>query len=113
MYERKNAPLVSTKVFGRRMALHVLAALALLAFTLLAGVAGHVYFDDMTLGTALFASTSLIGGLGFSVVPETGSGQLFASVYGILSSYVYIATSSIILAPILHRMLHKFHLDEA
>ena len=112
MYESKSKPLIARNAFGKRMFLHVFMALILVVVTLTAGIAGHVYFDDMELGRALVASITLTSGLGLSIFPETASGQLFASLYGIFSGYVYIVTSSIIIAPILHRVLHKFHLDE-
>ena len=112
MYENKNTPLISKRMFRRRMIYHVLAALSLFLVALAIGVAGHMEFDSMPFTKALVASVTLISGLGLSVFPETTVGQLFASFYGILSGYIYIMTSSIVIAPILHRLLHKFHLSE-
>lgn len=94
------------------MLLHVFTAFILVVVTLAIGVIGHVYFDNMELGTALIASITLTSGLGLSVLPETTSGQLFTSLYGIFSGYVYIAVSSIVIAPVPHRALHKLYLDE-
>lgn len=111
MYEHKSKPLLSKKEFGKRVFVHVLVALLLVALTLVIGTAGHVYFDNMGLVEALVASITLTSGLGISILPETTSGLLFASLYGIISSYVYLATTSIVLAPILHRLFHKFHLE--
>src|SRR5690554_1895688 len=112
MYESKHKPLVSGKVFRKRLYHHIFMAFLIVLLTLVIGVAGHVYFDGMALGSALIASITLAGGLGLTILPETTAGQLFASLFGILSSYVYIATSSIILAPLAHRLFHKFHLEE-
>ena len=112
MYENKREPLIDRSEFGRRMLVHVLMASTLIALTIAVGIAGHIYFDNMKLVSALVASVTLASGLGLSIFPETTSGQLFASLYGILSGYIYVATSSILIAPILHRILHKFHLDE-
>ncbi|UZE95502.1 hypothetical protein [Alkalimarinus alittae] len=112
MYESKSKRLASRKAFRRRMFFHILSAITLVILTLAIGVGGHVYFDDMAPGSALIASITLTSGLGLSILPETTSGQLFTSLYGIFSGYVYIVTSSIVIAPILHRVLHKFHLDE-
>ncbi len=111
MYEHKSKPLLSKKEFSRRVFLHLIVAMVLLVFTLTIGTAGHIYFDNMKLVEALVASITLTSGLGISILPETTSGLLFASLYGIISSYVYIATTSIVLAPILHRLFHKFHLE--
>jgi len=94
------------------MLIHVLAAVAFLLVTLAIGVAGHMYFDNMELSRALVASVTLSSGLGLSAFPDSTAGQLFASLYGLFSGYVYIATTTIVLAPVLHRVLHRFHLDD-
>ncbi|GLX79232.1 hypothetical protein tinsulaeT_25720 [Thalassotalea insulae] len=112
MYENKHKPLITRKAFGKRMLLHALAALLLVVLTLALGVIGHIYFDNMELITALIASVTLSSGLGLSILPESTAGQLFASLYGIFCGYIYVATSTIIIAPILHRLLHKFHLTK-
>src|SRR5690606_23682431 len=70
MYENKNEPLIARRDFSRRMFLHVLAALVLVLVTLVAGIAGHMYFDNMEPGRALIASVTLSSGLGLSIFPE-------------------------------------------
>lgn len=110
MYESKSKPLLAKKALTKRMFFHALAAFILVIITLVAGVARHIYFDNMELGTTLIASITLTSGLGPSILPETISGQLFASLYGIFSGYVYLDTSTIVIAPISHRVFHEFHL---
>jgi hypothetical protein len=112
MYEHKNTPLISRKHFHKRLFNHVLLAVGMVILSLSVGVLGHIYFDDMPFARAVVASTTLMSGLGLSVLPDSTHGQVFASIYGILCSYIYIATSTIVISPILHRVLHKFHLDE-
>tara|TARA_R110002074_G_scaffold314473_2_gene484880 strand:- start:232 stop:585 length:354 start_codon:yes stop_codon:yes gene_type:complete len=92
------------------MFFHVLAAFILVIITLVAGIAWHIYFDNMEPVTTLIASITLTRGLGLSILPETILVQLFASLYGILSGYVYLATSTIEIAPIFHRIVHELHL---
>ncbi|SEL86211.1 hypothetical protein SAMN05216262_12716 [Colwellia chukchiensis] len=113
MYENKSKPLASKKAFQKRLFFHVLIAILLVLITLIIGILGHIYFDDMQVTNAFVASITLVSGLGLSILPETTAGQVFASIYGMLSSYIYVATSSIVLAPVFHRILHKFHLDES
>lgn len=110
MYETRHSPLISRAQFHRRLIAHLLVALGVLVLSLAIGVAGHMYFDDMGLVSAVVASTTLMSGLGLSILPDSVSGQLFASLYGIFCGYIYVATSGIIIAPLLHRMLHKFHM---
>ncbi len=112
MYENKHKPLITRRSFAKRLLWHALAALLLVGLTLALGVIGHSYFANMKPIPALVASVTLSSGLGLSILPDSTAGQLFASLYGIFCGYIYLATSSIILAPILHRILHKFHLAE-
>lgn len=112
MYESKKEPLITRRHFRRRLALHVLVALLLVCVMLLVGTLGHIYFDDMAPSQALLASITLSSGLGLSILPNSTAGQVFASLYGLLSGYLYIATCTIVIAPVLHRLFHKFHLDE-
>lgn len=112
MYENKSTPIISRAKFRKRLLNHCLAALGLILISVAIGIVGHMYFDAMPFTKALVASTTLMSGLGLSIFPESVEGQLFASFYGILCGYIYIATSSIMVAPILHRMLHKFHIEE-
>lgn len=112
MYENRNEPLITRRHFQRRVLLHVLLSLALVCVMLVVGTVGHIYFDDMAPAQALLASMTLASGLGLSILPSTTAGQVFVSLYGLFSGYLYIATCTIVIAPILHRLFHKFHLDE-
>jgi len=42
----------------------------------------------------------------------TDGGKLFASFYALFAGLVFIAVSGILLAPILHRLMHALHLDD-
>lgn len=112
MYENKKEPLITRRHFRRRLLMHVLLALALVGAMLLVDTLGHMHFDGMVLSQALLASITLSSGLGLSVLPSSTAGQVFVSLYGLFAGYLYIATCTIIIMPVLHRMFHKFHLDE-
>lgn len=66
----------------------------------------------MSFFAALVASTALMNGLGISVLPKSITGQLFASLYGILRGYVYVATGSTVIASVLHRVSQVLDDDE-
>jgi hypothetical protein len=44
--------------------------------------------------------------------PVTDAGKLFAGGYALYAGMEFIVTATLILAPMLHRMLHLFHCDE-
>jgi hypothetical protein len=42
---------------------------------------------------------------------KSDAGKLFAGCYAIYSGLVLVTTSAILLAPFVHRFLHRFHLE--
>jgi hypothetical protein len=44
-------------------------------------------------------------------VLHTASGKLFASVYALFSGVFVLAVAGLLFAPVLHRLLHRFHLE--
>lgn len=110
MYEPHHAPPIATGKFVLRVIAHVSVALALVAFSLAVGMVGYVHFEHMSWLDAFLNSAMLLGGMG--PVKTDGlseSGKLFAGLYALYAGLVFIAVMSIVLAPIIHRTLHRFH----
>jgi hypothetical protein len=42
---------------------------------------------------------------------QTTGGKLFAGCYALFSGLALIATLAVIIAPLFHRFLHKFHIE--
>ncbi|HGM9949045.1 MULTISPECIES: two pore domain potassium channel family protein [Providencia] len=113
MFESKNMPLISFSAFLKRMLLHFSYAFALIIITLLIGIVGHIAFDSsINWHDAIFNSAFIANGIGPYIVPQSISGKIFFVFYGIFTSLVFMTTLGLIFAPIAHRMLHKFHLDD-
>ncbi|WP_294110458.1 two pore domain potassium channel family protein [Providencia sp.] len=113
MFESKNMPLISFSAFLKRMLLHFSYALALVLVTLLIGIVGHIAFDSsINLHDAVFNSAFIANGIGPYIVPQNISGKFFFAFYGVFTSVVFMTTLGLIFAPIAHRLLHKFHLDD-
>ncbi len=111
MYEsRKQAPLAHA-LFLRRLLLHLGVALALLALSLLTGMVGYIYFEGLGGVDAFLNAAMLLGGMGPVHLPQTTGGKLFAGVFALYAGLVFIATAALVFAPVLHRLLHKFHWD--
>lgn len=109
MYESKYDPPMPGINFTRRLLLHALGAVLLLIRSLGIGVFGYCYFEGLSVPDAFHNSAILLGGRGVRISPTTTSGKLFAGVYSLYSNLIFIATLSLIVAPIAHRILHKFH----
>jgi len=112
MYEsRKHTPLSQTRFF-RRLALHVMAAMGLLIGSILMGMAGYHYFEDLAWRDAFLNSAKLLGGMGPVDAPLTDCGKIFAGLCALYAGLIFIVAAGLVFAPVLHRLLHKFHWDE-
>jgi hypothetical protein len=112
MFERKHEKLAPISVFVRRVAASVVMAGSLIAVALFIGIAGYHWIAGFDWVDSLLEASMILGGMG-PVNPLTAAGaKLFASGYALFSGLVFIAVLGIVLAPVTHRMLHKFHMDE-
>jgi hypothetical protein len=112
MYEHHKKPLASRKVFARRLALNGLIGLALLGFSLGIGMLGYHFLEDLSWIDSLLNASMILGGMGPVDPMKTNAGKIFASFYAIYSGVILLASVGILIAPIFHRFLHRFHLVE-
>jgi hypothetical protein len=54
----------------------------------------------------------ILSGMGPVVQITTVSGKIFSSVYALFCGVVFITNVGIILAPAIHRIIHRLHLEE-
>jgi hypothetical protein len=80
--------------------------------SLLPGMAGYHVLEQMSWLDAFLNAAMLLGGMGPVSVPITEGGKLFAGCYALYCGLVVIAMAGIVLAPVAHRILHRFHLEE-
>lgn len=112
MFERKHEKIAPVAVFIRRLAGAIGLAILLILAALFAGVAGYHWIAGLGWVDALLDASMILGGMG-PVNTLTGTGaKVFASGYALFSGLLFIAIMGIIFSPIVHRMLHKFHIDE-
>ncbi len=116
MLERRRERLAPISVFVKRMTASLLLAGGLALLALAAGAAGYHWSAGFGWFDSLMEASMILGGMGpvrsneISAAP--GYAKVFISGYALVCGLVFIAVMGIILTPITHRMLHKFHLDE-
>jgi hypothetical protein len=108
-YERKHQPLLSRKEFAKRLARNVLIAALLIGLSLLGGMAGYHYLEDLPWIDAFLNASMILSGMGPVSPVQTRGGKLFAGLYALYSGLMVIAAAGILFAPVVHRMLHRFH----
>ena len=108
-YEPKAHPPIPVERFARRVLLHAGAALAVLTFSLALGMGGYRYFERLPWLDAFLNAAMLMGGMGPVNAPQSDGGKLFAGLYALYAGLVFLAAAGLVVAPIMHRVLHKFH----
>jgi hypothetical protein len=111
MYESRRQPLLGRSAFLRRLLGHVTAALALLLGSVAIGMAGYMQFEGLSTLDAFLETAMLLGGMGPLHAPATHAGKLFAGFFALYAGLAFVATAALLLAPVVHRLLHRFHLD--
>lgn len=111
MFERRGEPLLPRAAFVRRMALSACVSGGIVLLSLALGMAGYHVFEGMSWVDACVNASMLLGGMGPVSELRTTSGKLFASFYALYCGLVLIVAVGVLLAPVLHRFLHRFHLE--
>ena len=90
---------------------HAALAALLLAGSLGVGVLGYAYLDHLPWIDAFVNASMILGGMGPVAELTTDAGKVFASLYALYSGIVLIASAGLLLSPVLHRILHRFHVE--
>jgi hypothetical protein len=112
MYEPKTHPPLPRKQFAQRVLRHAAVAFALLLFSLLLGMAGYTYFENLPWRDAFLNAAMLMGGMGPVDAPHTNGGKVFAGLYALYAGLLFLIIAGIVLTPVVHRVMHQFHWEE-
>ena len=111
MYEKKHELPLPRRLFLRRVLLHGLVAAGLLLASLGIGMAGYETLEHLPWRDAFLNSAMLLGGMGPVDPPRTDAGKVFAGLYALYAGLVFLLGVGLVLTPVFHRLLHKFHWD--
>lgn len=109
MYEQKTKPPIPRNLFVKRVVLHAVIAASLLLLSLAIGMAGYMHYENLAWRDAFLNSAMLMGGMGPVDAPKTDDGKLFAGLYALYAGLIFIVTVGLVLTPVVHRLMHKFH----
>ena len=112
MLEHRRQPLVPRAVYLRRLLRHGGIALSLIAGSLLLGVLGYRFIGGLAWVDAIENAAMILGGMGPTSPLTTDAAKLFAAFYALFSGIVFLVGVAVLLAPVVHRFLHRFHLGE-
>jgi hypothetical protein len=109
--EKRTQPLLNRRAFVGRLAKSFGAASALVFVSLFAGMAGYHWLEGLSWIDAYVNAAMILSGMGPLDAPKTVAGKLFAGSYALYSGLAVILAAGLLFAPIVHRMLHQFHLE--
>jgi len=112
MFEHTSEPLLPRHVFLVRVLVFLAAALVLVGIALGVGVVGYHYLGDLPWIDALLNASMILGGMGPVDPIGSSAGKLFASFYALFSGLLFIGIASLLIAPFVHRVMHRMHLDD-
>ncbi len=111
MLEHRTQPLAPRHVFLSRLARSLIVAAGIVLPSLGLGVLGYHFCAHLAWIDALLNASMILTGMGPVDPLRTNTAKLFASGYALFSGIVFITTAAVILGPVAHRLLHKFHIE--
>jgi hypothetical protein len=111
IFEHGRQPVISRRRFICRMFIVIGLWLAMTFIGLAIGIAGYANFEGMSLVDAYVNAAMILSGMGPIGELKTTAGKIFAGTYAIFSGLVIVIATGFLLAPIFHRVLHRFHVE--
>ena len=110
-FEHRSQPLLPPEAFRLRMLLHGAMALLVIGIALGIGIVGYHWSEDMPWIDALVNAAMILGGMGPVNELHTNGGKVFAACYALFSGLAFIVIMGVMFGPVVHRFLHRFHLE--
>ena len=108
--ERRHEPLASRRVFLQRVLLYLGFSIGIIGVSLGIGMLGYHFTEHLSWLDSLLNASMILGGMGPVDALKTTAGKLFASFYALFAGMVFLVAVGVLLAPVVHRFFHAFHL---
>jgi hypothetical protein len=111
VFENRSQPLLPLRDFAFRVLGNFALAMSLIVGSLVIGMIGYHATEGLSWLDAFLNASMILTGMGPVSALHTTAAKIFASCYALFSGIVFLSTVAVLLAPIAHRMLHRFHLE--
>ena len=112
MFESRNKHLLPRREYFRRLAHHAVLGVMVIIVSLFIGMTGYHILEKLSWIDAFLNASMILSGMGPVANLQTDAGKIFAGCYALFSGIALISVVGIIFAPVIHRFLHKFHLED-
>lgn len=110
-FEHFDEKLLPKKSFMKRVLEYLALSVTLVLGSLAIGIIGYSQIGGLSPIDSFLNSAMIMGGMGPVNVLQTDSAKLFAGVYALWCGFIELVAVGIFAAPIVHRLLHRFHLE--
>ena len=111
-FERKHEPLAPRSRYHRRVIHASIVAGELIGVSLAIGILGYHFLGGIESWVdCLYNASMILGGMGPVSDLKTNAGKVFASIYALYSGVTLLTSVGVLIAPSLHRALHRFHVE--
>ena len=111
MFERRKEPLLPRRAFYARLARSFGVASLIILISLAIGIAGYHFLEDLSWLDAFVNAAMILSGMGPLAQLQTAAGKLFAGCYALFSGLAFLSAVGVVVTPVFHRFIHKFHLQ--
>ncbi len=111
MYEHRTHALLPRRAFLRRAGWHLAWAVLLLMAAVALGTLGYHVVGRLPWVDAFLNASMILSGMGPVDRLETTAAKIFAACYALFSGIVFIGVMGVVLAPWVHRLMHRLHLE--
>ncbi len=111
-FEKRGEKLAAPDVFRTRVVRSGVLCAVIIIISLAIGVVGYRYLGGLESWVdCIYNASMILGGMGPVDPLKTDAGKLFASAYALFSGVTLLTSVGVLLAPVLYRLLHHFHVD--
>lgn len=100
------------RVFAARISRGVVWGLGIIGFALFVGMVGYKALGPMGWAQAFANASMILSGMGPLDKLDGTAGLLFEGAYALVCGLVFFAVAGLVLAPIFHRILVSFHIED-
>ena len=112
MFEHHSQPLLSRSAFFKRQAYFILYSGLMLGVSLGIGMLGYHFVSHLDMVDAFYNASMILTGMGPVASMKTDAAKIFSSCYALFSGVIFLTTVAVLFAPLIHRLLHRMHIDE-
>jgi hypothetical protein len=111
VFEHRSEQVLPRHHFALRLLRHLLLSASIVMISLVGGIAGYEHFEHLDLRDAFLNAAMLLGGMGPVDTNLSPAGKVFAGAYALYAGLVFVVAAGVLLAPVVHRILHTVHCD--